>query len=76
MKPNVMCASQVLLTDRDWGASGYSQEFPKYFVGMHLLAFFGLDKVICDQLGKGARTDLKDEDGQTLLLLAAKHGHE
>jgi hypothetical protein len=38
----VTCASQVMLAGAGFQFSEYSQRFPKDFLGMHLLAFFGL----------------------------------
>jgi hypothetical protein len=72
-KPNVMCAIQVLTHAHywQWGASpgdGFSE--------MHVLSFFGLDKVIDCQLRIGAEADIRDVYGRSPLSLAAKNGYD
>jgi len=74
---NVACASQVLLIDQEyWGYVGFSQRFRKDFSGMHLLSFFGLEKVLHHRLKHGARVDFMDGSDRTPLRYAAKTGHK
>ena len=44
--------------------------------GLHLTAYFGVDRAMSILLEKGAKADSKDNDGRTPLSYAAQSGHE
>jgi len=60
----VVSATQVLLADSRVQNPGYSQMFPKDFLGMHVSSFFGLQQTMNSELENGAKPDLKDSDCQ------------
>ncbi|KAF2257611.1 hypothetical protein CC78DRAFT_442927, partial [Lojkania enalia] len=76
----VSCATQVLLLKYTY--RGYSQGYPKDSTGLHLTARFGLPIVLEALLLKNQVRETavvlerRDSDGQTLLYLAAGHGHQ
>jgi hypothetical protein len=72
----VEASSQVLMADKDLlEYAEYSQEFPKQMTGLHLAAYFGVDKAIQDLLDSN-NPDLEDSDGRTPLSHAAENGRE
>ncbi|RFU75866.1 ankyrin repeat [Trichoderma arundinaceum] len=44
--------------------------------GLHLAAYFGIEKAVATLLDKGVDIDLRDSHKQALLCLAAQNGHE
>ena len=55
----------------------YSQQVPKRFTGLHLIAYFGVEAAVKPLLETGkVEADSKDEDGRTALSWAAQDGHE
>ncbi|KAH8727407.1 ankyrin repeat domain-containing protein [Phaeosphaeriaceae sp. PMI808] len=79
-KELVSCAAQVLLRPK-YTYRGHSQGYPKDSTGLHLTARFGLPIVLETLLLNQAREtalvlERRDSYGQTLLYLAAEHGHQ
>jgi hypothetical protein len=79
-KELVSCAAQVLLRP-EYTYRGYSQRYPKDSTGWHLTARFGLaivlEALLLNQVGETALIlERRDSTGQTLLNLAAEHGHQ
>jgi hypothetical protein len=79
-KELVSCATQVLLRP-EYTYWGYSQRYPKGSTGFHLAARFGLalvlEALLLNQVGETALIlERRDSYGQTLLYLAAEHGHQ
>ncbi|KAF2026442.1 ankyrin, partial [Setomelanomma holmii] len=79
-KELVFCAAQVLLRPT-YGYRDYSQEYPKNSTGLHLTARFGLpivlEALLLYQVRETALVlERRDSNGQTLLYLAAEHGHQ
>ena len=75
----VSCATQVLLRPNS-RHQGYSQNYSKDSTGLHLAARFGLaivlETLLLNQVGETTSTlEKRDSKGQTLLHLAAEHGH-
>jgi ankyrin repeat protein len=56
--------------------SGYSQQVPKGVGGVHICAYFGLEKVMTVLLNNSHNRYLKDAHDRTPLSWAAEHGHE
>lgn len=57
--------------------TGYSQRAPKHMTGLHLAAYFGLNKVIAALLKDFFFiADARDSKDQTPLWWAAQKGHE
>ena len=71
----VEASSQVLLVHNKYRYRGYSQEPPRHITGLHLAAFFGLNKVVASLL-RGCNADVRDGNGRTPLSRAAENGHE
>lgn len=55
---------------------GYSQEFPRHMSALHLVAFFGAEKMAKALLPGKNNIDEKDSSHRTPLLIAAQEGHE
>ena len=73
----VEASSQALLAIKKYSwQSNYSQQFPRQMTGLHLTAYFGVDRAMSILLEKGAKADSKDHDGRTPLSWAAESGHE
>lgn len=53
-----------------------SQDFPKDFSGIHLSAFFDLDKIVRCPLKNDTDADQPDSYGQTPLSVAAESGRD
>ncbi|EOA85575.1 uncharacterized protein SETTUDRAFT_169699, partial [Exserohilum turcica Et28A] len=75
----VSCATQALLRP-NYLYRGYSQRYPKDSTGLHLAARFGLaivlETLLLNQVGETTSIlEERDSEGQTLLHLAAEHGH-
>ncbi|KAF3291522.1 hypothetical protein TWF970_000736 [Orbilia oligospora] len=70
----VLASIQAMLVRRDY--SGYSQRFPNQMTGVHLAAYFGLQKSMGVMLDEGVDIEAKDGYGRTPLWLAAELGHE
>jgi hypothetical protein len=76
----VSCAAQVLLRP-EYTFREYSQRYPKDSTGLHLTARFGLatvlEALLLNQVGETPPIlERRDREGQTLLYLAAEHGHQ
>ncbi|OBT63922.1 hypothetical protein VE03_05994 [Pseudogymnoascus sp. 23342-1-I1] len=73
----VEASSQALLNSKFYPEdSGYSQRFPRQMTGLHLAAYFGVEKPVYNLLESGLAANLKDSYGQTPLSWAAGNGHE
>ena len=73
----VQASSQALLAIKQWLTySDYSQMFPRQMIGLHLTAYFGVDRAMSILLEKGAKADSKDSNDRTPLSWAAENGHE
>jgi ankyrin repeat protein len=76
-KAKVSASSQAMIASkRSAWHSGYSQEVPKRMRGVHLAAYFGLEKVMTALLKNGYDLYPKDSHGRTPLSWAADYGHE
>ncbi|KAI9782385.1 MAG: hypothetical protein M1839_005258 [Geoglossum umbratile] len=73
----VLGAGQVLLLGSGYRHFGYSQNTPKRFHGIHIVAYLGLADIvqILVELG-GVELDSKDSNDRTPLSWAAWKGHE
>jgi Ankyrin repeats (3 copies) len=73
----VSASSQAMMAPkRYWSYLKYSQEVTRQMTGVHLAAYFGLEKVTTTLLKNGYDPDPKDSHGRTPLSWAAKDGHE
>ena len=74
---NVACAMDILSREPTFWRGMWAplSNQPSQVTVMHLLAFFGLERSMCDLLEKGVCADLKDVQGCTPLTLAAENGH-
>ena len=70
----VACVSQVLVVQLHHGYRDYSEDPEKGFSGLHMSAFFGLEKIVICQL-EGVNGDNPDSFGRTPLSIAAENGH-
>jgi ankyrin repeat protein len=76
-KAKVEASSQALLAIKRYSwLSDCSQEFPRQMTGLHLTAYFGVDRAMNILLEKGLKADSKDSYGWTPLSYAAGNGHE
>ncbi|KAL7802862.1 ankyrin repeat-containing domain protein [Trichoderma afarasin] len=77
-KSKVEASSQVLMTVKlSWALKRvpkYSGQVPKKITGLHLAAYFGVEKAIDYLLQAGGNPDLKDTCGRTPLSWAAQNG--
>ncbi|KAH6700758.1 ankyrin repeat protein [Verticillium dahliae] len=73
---NVEAQVQVLWVAERFRPRGYSQRFPKRMQGLHVTAYFGLEKAGKGLLDSGDRPDMKDSYGRTSLSRAAENGRE
>ena len=73
---NLACATQVA-AHAEQSAVGYGNLSSQGISGLHIVAFYGLAGLV-DRLLQKSRFDIevKDEQGQTPILYAAKQGHE
>ena len=71
----IACAVQVTLTP-GYRYNGYSQEFAKDVLALHLYANFGLERMTAKLLDYQLARHSKDSDGRTPLSWAARRGHE
>ncbi|KFZ23699.1 hypothetical protein V502_01827 [Pseudogymnoascus sp. VKM F-4520 (FW-2644)] len=67
----VQASIQALLVEKEQ----YSQSYPRKMTGLHLAAYFGVEKTVQHLLGINI-PDEKDDDGRTPLSWAAGNGHE
>jgi hypothetical protein len=75
-KAQAKASSQVLLAVKLYSSpSKYSQNFPREMTGIHLAAYFGVEKAV-QLLLSSNNPDLNDCYGQTPLSLATRNGHE
>jgi hypothetical protein len=73
----VSASSQAMMAPKRYRShSKYSQEVTRQMTGVHLAAYFGLEKVTTTLLKNGYDLDPKDSNGRTPLWWAAKDGHE
>ncbi|KAH9864036.1 hypothetical protein J1614_009969 [Plenodomus biglobosus] len=75
-KAKVEASSQAMLVDHASSSSNYSQQVPSQITGLHLSAYFGLDKAVVNLLNSGHQPNCKDSNGQTPLWWSAKKDHE
>ncbi|KAL6696391.1 ankyrin repeat-containing domain protein [Trichoderma pleuroticola] len=73
-KAKVEASSQVLMLTRSREFTGNSQQLLRKVTGLHLVAFFGVERAVDYLLQKGYNPDLKDTDGRTPLSWAAENG--
>jgi ankyrin repeat protein len=75
-KAKVEAASQALIAVKKWSShSEYSQQFPRQMTGIHLAAYFGVQKATNVMLGS-QHQDSTESYGRTPLSWAAQNGHE
>ncbi|UKZ69090.1 uncharacterized protein TrAtP1_010103 [Trichoderma atroviride] len=74
----VQASSQALMAVKPtWRNSDYSQHVPKTITGLHLAAYFGIEKVLENLLGEqGSDPDMSDDFGRTPISYAAGNGYE
>ena len=76
-RTQVEASSQALMAAKRYSSpENYSQEFPKQMTGLHLAAYFGVEKTVEDLLQKRVDIDSRDTYGRTPLSWAAENGHE
>jgi hypothetical protein len=68
-------ASQALLTVRELGGERRIRNVPAHMAGLHLAAYFGVDRVVPVLLERYGR-DPEDSHRRTPLSWAAQNGHE
>ncbi|KAL6833536.1 ankyrin repeat-containing domain protein [Trichoderma sp. SZMC 28015] len=73
-KASVEASSQVLMLTRSRKFTRNSQQVPRKATGLHLVAYFGIDRAVDHLLQKGYSPGLKDTDGRTPLSWAAENG--
>jgi ankyrin repeat protein len=73
-KAQIEASSQALIVVKQY--LEYSQRFPKQMTGLHLAAYFGLQRITTALLRNGYDADVKDSYGRTPLSWAAGNGHE
>ncbi|UKZ66175.1 uncharacterized protein TrAtP1_007350 [Trichoderma atroviride] len=71
----VEASIQALFVVKESKKPGYSQDFPKNTSGLHLAAYFGIEKAVAALLNSN-HPDLKDSYDRTPLSWAAENGHE
>ncbi|KAF3074205.1 hypothetical protein CFAM422_003493 [Trichoderma lentiforme] len=71
----VEASSQALFAVKESGKPNYSQDLPKQMTGLHLAAYFGIEKAIQFPLDLNG-WDPEDGYNRTPLSLAAENGHE
>ena len=69
----VQASIQALLVENE--GEQYSQIYPRKMTGLHLAAYFGVEKTVQHLLGINIPNE-KDEAGRTPLSWAAQNGHE
>jgi ankyrin repeat protein len=74
-KARVEASSRAILVN-NVSSSNYSQQVPSQIIGLHLSAYFGLDKAVVKLLNSGHQTNCKDSNGQTPLWWSAKKDDE
>lgn len=67
--------SQALFIVKESREPGYSQDIPLNTSGLHLAAYFGIEKAVAALLNSND-PDLKDSHNRTPLSWAAENGHE
>ena len=73
----VQASSQALIAVKQYSShSNYSQNFPRQMTGLHLAAYFGVDRAMSILLEQGVKADLKDSYSRTPLSWAAGKGQE
>lgn len=72
----VSSSYQALMASQRDSVRGYSQEMTRQVTGLHLAAYFGLEKAITALLISGLHPTYKDGRGQTALWWAAEKGSE
>ena len=70
----VSSSYQALMASQRDSVRGYSQEMTRQVTGLHLAAYFGLEKAITALLISGLHPTCKDDRGQTALGWAAEKG--
>jgi hypothetical protein len=68
-------ASQALLAVKESGGARRTRDVPAHMAGLHLAAYFGVDKVVPVLVEKYGR-DPEDSHRRTPLSWAAQNGHE
>lgn len=71
----VEASSQALIIGRQVSVSGFSQQAPKRMTGLHLAAYFGVEKAAIQLLDQSRDVNVRDNHGRTPLWWAAQHGH-
>ncbi|KAJ6780196.1 hypothetical protein PWT90_04456 [Aphanocladium album] len=74
---NVEASIQALMAVKGWSLhSSYSQGVPRQVTGLHLAAYFGIEKAIEALLRKNFNVESKDSKGQTPLTWAVRNGQD
>lgn len=72
----VYASSQAMIASKRYSwDSRYSQQVPRHMRGVHLAAYFGMEKLMSILLKNEHNSSLMDSHGQTPLSWAAKNGH-
>ena len=73
----IEASSQALLVAKQWsGYSNYSQGFPKQITGVHVAAYFGIEKSLAKLIVMDYDANVKDSIGSTPLHRASENGHD
>ena len=69
--------TQAMLASKPyaWRLS-YSQDNPRHMIGVHVAAYFGLEKILASLLSYGYNLDSRDSYDRTPLLWAVRQGHK
>ena len=70
------CTQAMLALKQYSGQSSYSQNVPQHMIGVHVAAYFGLEKTLASLLGNEYDLDIRDTYNRTPLSWAAKQGHK
>lgn len=75
---HVLAASQGLIVgqERSPQRAGYSSYFPRKWTGLHMSAYFGIQRVVEAFIYQQGGLDIEDSYMRTPLFYAARNGHE
>jgi ankyrin repeat protein len=75
-RAKVSSSTQAIIASKFYVGTGYGQRVPLQVAGMHVVAYFGLEKVITTLLEKDYDPDPIDSYDGTPLPWTAENGHE
>ena len=70
------CIQAMLALKQYLRQTSCSQDVPQHAIGVHVAAYFGLEKTLASLLGNGYGLDIRDSFDQTPLSWAVKQGHK